>query len=188
MDGVVLRRDGEVGEIVGTAASDVLMWVGQPRPLRVVADVNEDDISRVQARQKVLLRHEGYAAETPLVATVGSVTPKGDAQTKTFRVYLTLPDATPLKIGMSVEANIVLREATGALLVPAEAVSGGVVQVIEDGKLARRTVTTGLKGSGRIEIMSGIAESDSVLAPFRSDLAPGKRVRGEMTPAGPKSP
>lgn len=41
MDGIVLRRDGEVGEIAGTGANDVLLWVGQPRPLRVVADPQE---------------------------------------------------------------------------------------------------------------------------------------------------
>ena len=62
MDGVVLRRDGEVGEIAGTGNSDVLLWVGQPSPLRVVAEVNEDDIVRVRKGQQALLRHEGQAA------------------------------------------------------------------------------------------------------------------------------
>ena len=52
MDGVVLRRDGEVGEIAGTANNDVLLWVGQPKPLRVVADVNEEDIIKVEPGQK----------------------------------------------------------------------------------------------------------------------------------------
>jgi multidrug efflux pump subunit AcrA (membrane-fusion protein) len=47
MDGIVLRQDGEVGEIAGTGSSDVLFWVGQPKPLRVVADINEEDIVRV---------------------------------------------------------------------------------------------------------------------------------------------
>lgn len=176
MDGVVLRRDGEVGEIAGTGANDVLLWVGQPRPLRVVAEVNEDDIARVKTGQRVLLRHEGHTGG-PLGATVDSVTPKGDPQTKTFRVYLALSDDTPLKIGMSVEANIVVAEVTGALLVPTEAVSDKVVQVVVDGRLDRRAVETGIRGTRMTEIRSGLAKSERIAVPFRPDVANGSSVR-----------
>lgn len=181
MDGIVLRRDGEVGEIVGTAANDVLLWVGQPRPLRVVAEINEDDIIRVKAGQKALLRHEGQAGQA-LAATVGSITPKGDPQTKTFRAYLTLPDDTPLKIGMSVEANIVLREAVNALLLPAEAVVDGFVQVVENGRIARRRVEIGIRGTGKIEVRSGLSESATVVSPFLANLRDGARVTRAAAP------
>ena len=124
MDGVVLRRDGEVGEIAGVNATDILFWIGQPKPLRVVAEVNEDDIIKTRLGMKVLLRHEGLAGE-PLPATLSEITPKGDPSTKTFRVYFALPDDTPLRIGMSVEANIIVREVKDALLVPIEAVADG---------------------------------------------------------------
>lgn len=176
MDGVVLRRDGEVGEIAGTGASDVLLWVGQPRPLRVVAEVNEDDIARVKPGQRTLLRHEGFP-EGALAAHVDSVTPKGDPQTKTFRVYLALPDDTPLKVGMSVEANIVIAEAKGVMLVPSEALSGKVVQVVIDGRAVRREVETGIRGTRMTEIRSGLSQGDRVVSPFRSEVADGARVR-----------
>ncbi|MGH1482745.1 MAG: efflux RND transporter periplasmic adaptor subunit, partial [Geminicoccales bacterium] len=127
MDGIVLRRDGEVGEIAGTAANEALLWVGQARPLRVVAEVNEDDITKVKPGQRVLLRHEGHVGE-PLEATVQRLTPKGDPETKTFRVYLLLPNDTPLMIGMSVEANIIVHEAKDVVLVPAEAIDDDRVQ------------------------------------------------------------
>ena len=139
MNGVVLRRDGEVGEIAGTGADAALLWVGRPRPLQVVAEVNEDDIVKVRPGQKVLLRHEGHE-RGPLKATVARVTPKGDPDTKTFRAYLELPDDTPLMIGMSVEANIVVREAKAAVLLPAEAIVNGSVQVAEDDRAVRRRV------------------------------------------------
>ncbi len=182
MDGVVLRRDGEVGEIAGTGANDVLMWVGQPTPLRVEAEVNEDDIARVKVGQRVLLRHEGHSG-TPLAATVASVTPKGDPQTKTFRVYLALPDATPLKIGMSVEANIVVAEVENALLVPTEAVSDKLVQVIAGGRVERKSVETGIRGTRMIEIRSGLTMSDRVAAPFRPEIPDGRAVRPASTAA-----
>jgi multidrug efflux pump subunit AcrA (membrane-fusion protein) len=172
----VLRRDGEVGEIAGTGANDVLLWIGQPKPLRVVSEVSEDDIARVKEGQKVLLRHEGFP-KASLLATVGSITPKGDPQTKTFRVYLNLPDDSPLKIGMSVEANIVVREANGAVLVPAEALSDSAVQVVNNGRLRRVTVDTGIRGTRLVEVRKGIAEGAMVASPFRGDLANGARVR-----------
>ncbi len=58
--GVVLRRDAEVGEIAD--AGTVLFWVGQPKPLLVVADVNEEDIPRVDLGQRVLLRSDASPA------------------------------------------------------------------------------------------------------------------------------
>ncbi len=176
MDGVVLRRDGEVGEIAGTGNNDVLLWVGQPRPLRVVAEVNEDDIRRVSIGQRTLLRHEGHSG-TPLAATVESITPKGDPQTKTFRVYLALPDDSPLKVGMSVEANIVIAEAKGVLLVPAEAVSGQVVHVVADGRANLRTIEAGIRGTRMIEVHSGLAATDRIVSPFQPSISSGARVR-----------
>lgn len=185
VDGVVLRRDGEVGEIAGTANADVLFWVGQPKPLRVVAEVNEEDIAKVREGQKVLLRHEGFKS-APLDAVIGEITPKGDPATKTFRVYFTLPEDTPLKYGMSVEANIVVREAKGVTLLPAEAIRDGQVQVVDGGRLKRVPVKTGIKGTRNVEILDGLPTgSAGVLSPVRTEMKDGARVSPVLTkPAG----
>ena len=58
MDGLVLRRDGEVGEIA--EAGQVLFRVGVPKPLQIVAEVNEVDIPRVAVGQTVLLRTDAF--------------------------------------------------------------------------------------------------------------------------------
>ena len=60
MDGVVLRRDGEVGEIA--EPGQILFRVGVPKPLQVVAEVNEEDIPRVAVGQTVLLRTDAFPA------------------------------------------------------------------------------------------------------------------------------
>ena len=174
MDGVVLRRDGEIGEIAEVA--DVLFWVGQPKPLRVVADVNEEDIPRVRTGQKALLRSEGFKDVT-LAGTVGDITPKGDPSTKTFRVYLNLPDDTPLRIGMSIEANIVSREKADALLLPAEAIVGDAAFILDGDRLRRKPVIIGIRGSRAVEILSGVNESDRIASPAKTDFVDGLRVR-----------
>jgi RND family efflux transporter MFP subunit len=175
MDGMILRKDGEVGEIAGTGPTDVLFWVGQPKPLRIVADVNEEDIPRVASGQNVLIRNEGFK-DHPLAGTVGDMTPKGDPATKTFRVYLNLPADTPLKIGMSVEANIVTREKADVVLLPAEAIAGDKVFVLADGRLKAVSVKTGIRGTRAIEIVSGISAQDVVASPAQTSFRDGLRV------------
>ncbi|MDB5543514.1 MAG: transporter [Hyphomicrobiales bacterium] len=179
MDGVVLRKDGEVGEIANIGANDVIFWVGQPKPLRIVADVNEEDIPRVRTRQAVLIRSEGFK-DAPLSAKVGEITPKGDPATKTFRVYLALPDDTPLQIGMSVEANIITREKDNALLLPAEAINGDAVFRIVGERLVRTRVRTGIRGSRMIEIVEGVSEQDLVASPTETSFRDGMRVRAHF--------
>lgn len=183
MDGIVLRRDGEVGEIAGTTVNEALLWVGMARPLRITAEINEEDIVKVKPRQRVLLRHDGHDGD-PLEAVVERLTPKGDPETKTFRAYLLLPNDTPLMIGMSVEANIVVREAKDVVLLPAEAVVDGRVQLVAGDRLTLEPVEVGIRGSGMVEIQSGVEEGDQVASPYRGDLDEGARIRVTVPDSG----
>jgi RND family efflux transporter MFP subunit len=176
LDGMVLRRDGEVGEIAGP--TDVLFWVGPPAPMQVVAEVNEEEINRIVAGQKAFLRSEAFPGQA-LRATVSQITPKGDPTRKTFRVYLLLPNDTPLRIGMSVEVNIIFREKPSAVVVPAEAVAGDVVQVVRNGAIQRVPVKLGVRGSRNVEIIGEVSRGMAVLSPARVDLADGTKVRVE---------
>jgi RND family efflux transporter MFP subunit len=174
LDGMVLRRDGEVGEIVGPI--DVLFWVGPPAPMQVVAEVNEEEINRIAIGQKAYLRSEAFPAQA-LCATVSQITPKGDPTRKTFRVYLLLPGDTPLKIGMSVEVNIIFREKPEAIVVPVEAVTGDTVQVVDNARVERVQVSIGIRGSRNVEVIGGLTRGQAVLTPARTDLADGTRIR-----------
>jgi RND family efflux transporter MFP subunit len=173
LDGMVLRRDGEVGEIVGP--TDVLFWVGPPLPLQVVAEVNEEEINRIAVGQKAFLRSEAFPGQA-LRASVSQITPKGDPTRKTFRVYLLLPNDTPLRIGMSVEANVIFREKPSAIVVPAEAVAGDAVETVNNGKIQRVPVRVGIRGSRNVEIIGDVSRGMAVLSPFRPDLADGALV------------
>jgi RND family efflux transporter MFP subunit len=185
LDGMVLRRDGEVGEIAGP--TDVLFWVGPPLPMQVVAEVNEEEINRLVVGQKAFLRSEAFPGQ-PLRASVSQITPKGDPTRKTFRIYLLLPNDTPLRIGMSVEANIIVREKPAAIVVPAEAVGGDMVQMIDGGRIARVPVKVGIRGSRNVEVIGDVAKGTAVLSPVRTDLAEGTRVREDKSVARPATP
>lgn len=180
MDGMVLQRTGEVGEIVGP--TDVLFSIGQTSRLQVVADINEEEITKVAVGQKAFLTNEAFAQQS-LRATVSQITPKGDPTKKTFRVYLTLPQDTPLRIGMTVDTNIVYNEKRAAVVVPTDAVSTGAVQVVRDDQVRRVTVSTGIRGSQFVEITAGLTAGTLVLSPARGELKDGTHVRTERVAA-----
>jgi len=183
MDGVVLRRDGEIGEIA--EPGQVLFRVGVPKPLQVVAEVNEEDIPRVAVGQLVLFRTDAFP-ERRLDGKIRAITPMGDVLAKTYRIKVPLPDDTPLKPGMSVEANIVTREKPGALLIPSNAVRESSVYRIEGTRVRKREVKIGIRGTRIVEILSGLQPGDLVASPASTDLKDGMRVRA--LPASSASP
>ena len=172
--GLVLRRDVEPGEVVDTPAS--LFWIGEPRPLRVTAEVDEEDIAQVREGQRVLLRADAFPNQV-LTATVGQITPKGDATRKAYRVRLVLPDDTPLLIGMTVEANIVLRQTDDAVLVPPAAVRDGRVFVVRRETVERRPVELGVQGPRAVEVLRGLARGEAVVLDPPAGLLDGQAVR-----------
>lgn len=174
MSGVVLRQDGEVGEVAEPGT--VLFWVGEPLPLLVEADVNEEDIPRVAVGQRAVLKADAFP-DRILEAKVDSITPKGDPVAKTYRVRLALPEDTPLLIGMTVEVNVIVQVSSGALLVPTNALRGGSLFIVENGVARRRDVTVGIRGASNTQILSGLGEAGRVIVPFPEDLADGAKVK-----------
>lgn len=182
MDGIVLKEDGEVGDMVEPGT--ILYRIGLERPLWVVADVNEEDIPRVKVGQNALLRTDAFAGQV-LPGTVKQITPAGDPVSKTFRVRIGLPDDTPLQVGMSVEANIVSRERQDVVLVPANAVVDSRLLMIEDSHARLRKVTIGIRGTGFVEILEGAREGEIVASPATANIRNGSRVRAVQPEPAP---
>jgi RND family efflux transporter MFP subunit len=176
IDGVVLRHDGEVGEVIGL--DKALFWVGTPRPLRITADVDEEDIARLRPGQRVLVKADAFP-ERVLEARIDRITPKGDPVNKTFRVRVALPDDTPLLVGMTAEINVITAEKPDALLIPASALVGSHVFVIADGMAAVRDVKVGIRGRLRVEAVDGLAPGDAVVANPPAGLKAGERLHAK---------
>ena len=173
--GTVLRRDAEVGEIAEPGT--ILFWVGQPKPLQIIAEINEEDIPRVEVGQRVLLRADAFA-DHAMEAQVNRITPKGDPVLKTYRVYLSLPEDTPLLIGMSVDVNIVVQSIDGALIAPATAiVDGAVFRLKDDQTVERVEVKTGITSATSVQITEGLSEGDKIVSPVPDGLTDGARVK-----------
>lgn len=173
--GQILRLDADVGEVA--QPGEVLFTVGQPTPLEIVAEINEEDIPLVAVGQRALLRTDAFPDQM-LEATLESITPKGDSVLKTYRVRLALPDDTPLFIGMSVDVNLVVENREDRLLVPATALNDDdAIYVVEDGVARERSIEIGLRGITTVEVMDGLAEDAQVIASLPEGLEDGERVR-----------
>jgi RND family efflux transporter MFP subunit len=173
-DGLVLRKDGEIGEVV--QPGDVLVWLGQPPPYWISAEVDEEDIPRVQMGHEVLITADAFPGRV-LEGKVIEITPMGDVVNKQYRVRIGLPADSPLLVGMTVEVNVIIRRETEALLIPDTAVRGGSVFLIEDGRAVQREIKVGVFGRDSVEVLEGLAEGERVIAQPPAVLANGDAVR-----------
>jgi RND family efflux transporter MFP subunit len=172
-DGRIIRRDGEIGQLIG--ANQTVFWMSCCAPLRISAEVDEEDIAQVQPGQPVLLRADAFPGRV-FNGTVQSITPKGDPVARSYRVRVALPDDTPLMIGMTAETNVILRRDEHALLLPAASVAHDSVWVVEDNRLVRRKVTIGARTPDAVEIRAGVADDDWIVASPAADLTAGEAV------------
>jgi len=72
---------------------------------------------------------------------------------------------------------LVVSERENALLVPTTAVKDGAVWIVSDGKLHRQPVKAGVAGSGRTEIVDGLAADAQVVDGPTDELREGRGAR-----------
>ena len=174
--GTILRSENQLK--IGDMAQpgQVLFMVGDATALQIDAEVDEEDILKVADGQEALIRADAFDQQV-LRGTVSGITPHGDPIARTYRVYIALPDDTPLVSGMTTEINIVVRREENALLVPLSAITGGAVWVVEDGRTQLRPVTLGAVGNMEAEILTGLSEDDIIVINSAAGIAEGRRVR-----------
>lgn len=178
-DGLILKRDVEVGQFVNMGQP--LLYLACCAPLRVVAEVDEEDIGRVQPGQAVLL-HADALGEAVLQGEVSEITPKGDPVSRSYRVRMKIAEPARFRVGMTVDANIVLARRPDALLLPRSAVQDQQVWRVRAGRLERVKVLTGAASAEQIEIRSGVAAGDAIVASPSDTLAVGQRVQAVRAP------
>ncbi len=175
-DGVVSRRTARVGAIAA-AAGEPLFRLIKDGAIELEADVAETTLARIAIGQKALVRPAGYAADLP--AKVRLVSPEIARTTRLGRVRLALDTRDGLTIGSFArgEIEIVRRDAViaplSAVLFTAE---GPRVQVVKDGTVESRPVTTGIRAAGQIEIVSGLQAGEAVVSISGTFLRNGDRV------------
>lgn len=173
-EGLIIKRDGEVGEFI--SAGQPVFWLECCAPLRITAEVDEEDISLIRPGQEVLIRADAFPGQN-FAGTVSAITPKGDPVTRSYRVRIALNGETPLMTGMTAETNIVIRKTETAVLVPAEAVNNNRIWIIEQESLKRAVVKAGARAANAVEILEpALSESSIIVMDGGAELSDGDSI------------
>ena len=175
VDGVIIRRDGEPGDYM--PVNQAVFFLKQAdSSLRLTADVDEEDIPKVNPAQRVLITADAFPGKV-FEGLVKEITPQGDPVTRSYRVRITLPDEIPFFIGMTAESNILIAQRDNALLIPNSAITNNAVWLVKDGKTYPQRVKTGVKNAHTTEITEGLTGKDTVIIVPPEKLTAGQAVR-----------
>lgn len=173
--GIVSKRTAKLGAQTSNGA-DPLFRIIADGALEVAGDVPEARFLQLRVGQRADIElPDGQR----VVGQVRLISPTVNATTRLGAVRIALPSSAPALLGNFARGTVLTAEKS-ALVAPAAALQFGpkvTVQVAKDGKIETRTVQTGIRGGGLIEILSGLAEGDQIIAKAGTFLRQGDRVR-----------
>ncbi len=158
-DGTIIRRDGEIGEMIPVGTT--VFWINGGDQIRIETEVDEEDVGLVQPGQDVLISADAFPGQI-FNGKVQSITPKGDPVARSYRVRVGFEGDAPLMIGMTAETNIITQVKENALMVPASAVKGNEIFVMQGNKPVLTKIKKGIVAEKNIEILDGIEEGDTI--------------------------
>jgi len=181
-DGTVLTRAVEPGDVVQPART--LLVIAADADVQLAFQPDERNLAWIRLDQPAKVAADAFPQQV-FGAKVVYIAPSIDPQRGSVEVRLAVP-APPafLKPDMTVSIDLTVAAKSNVLTLASDAIRGIAtptphVLVVEDGRIARRDVTLGIRGEGSVEIVSGIDEASELVVPDGQQLAPGTRVRTE---------
>jgi HlyD family secretion protein len=164
VEGFISRRTAQVGGIA-SASRDPMFNIVANSTLKLLAEVAESDLPKVQVGQKATIVVNGMAK--PIEGEVKLVSREVNETTRIGIAHIRVAEGTLIPIGSFGRATIALAASDGVVL-PLTAVTfgedGPTVQVVENSKVKVRKVITGLVSTSEIEITDGLKAGESVVA------------------------
>jgi RND family efflux transporter MFP subunit len=173
-DGAIRERRAAPGDYV--AAGQTLAVLVRIHPLRLRLPVPEREAVGLAVGQEVRLKVEGDPAEYR--GRLARISPAISEDNRTLAVEAEVPNRDGrLKPGSFARAEIVVRSAEPAILVPASSVVtfAGVDKVIgvDGDRTEEKQVKKGRRSGDQVEILAGVKAGDPVV------VEPGNLVSGE---------
>jgi len=174
--GLVIERNVRPGDM--SAGTNPWFRIAKDGLIELAADVGEDSLDKIRPGAAVDVT---LADGEKVSGTVRLVSPRVDATSKLGRVKVSLPVRPDIRAGGFATASF-LGLTRSALAVPETAVrydaNGAAVLVVSsDNRLARVPVTTGVRGGGFVELLTGPRAGSQVVAKAGAMLTPGDAVK-----------
>jgi RND family efflux transporter MFP subunit len=184
-EGVKADFDGIVSEVSAVEGQTItqgspLFTIQNENALKVTLSLSKYDVEKISIGQKAKITINGkeYTGTVSAISRVATTNAAGSAVIAAD-VHIDDPDDTVI-LGLEAKVSIETAEEEGALLVPASSVNyasdGVFCYIVEDGKLARRQITTGISDDTYIQVLSGLEEGDAVVTSVTSELTEGLAV------------
>jgi RND family efflux transporter MFP subunit len=179
---LIAVRNVQPGEKVSTDYK--LLDIVNLKKMEVEALVPTSDITHIKIGQIVQLHIEGLADQ--FTGHVTRINPATQAGSRSIAIYIQVANPQDiLKVGMFVDAQLVLRTKANVIAIPQTALhkesSGAYVYAIENNIIVRKIVTLGQEGRNGevalIEITSGLKADDQIVKTDMGNLRPGTTVR-----------
>ncbi len=142
-----------------------LAVVGDAGNYNIELQVDEYDIVRIKAGQKVLMNLDSYKGEV-FEAVVDKINPIMNEKSRTFVVeasFVRPPEV--LFPNLTAEANILIRTKEQVLTIPRLYLTQDSFVML--GSKEKRKVKTGLKDYRKVEILSGLTAGDVIIMPSK---------------------
>lgn len=177
-DGLVIERNVRPGDMSATSAANPWFRIAKNSQVELAADVGEESLDKMRVGMPVQVT---LADGVKVIGRIRLVSPRVDATTKLGRVKVALPVRPDIRSGGFASATF-LGFTRSALSVPETAVrydaDGAAVMVVgSDDRVARIPVTTGQRGAGYVELLTGPPAGARVVEKAGAMLVPGDVVR-----------
>ncbi len=186
-DGLIVARYVHLAENVALNAP--LFRISDFDPLLCPIQVPEREMPRLRVGQSAYLTVEAWPGRR-FSARVLRIRPVVDADTGTIRVTLEVRTEGRLRPGMFARVFVETATRDGALVIPKAALSlesiGDTVYVAKDGRASRREVSLGYQEGDFVEILSGVAEGESVVVVGQDGLGDGTPIQILSAAGGPR--
>jgi membrane fusion protein, multidrug efflux system len=185
-DGRVGLADVDVGQMVATTT--VLTSLDNLSSVDVTFSLPERYLAEIRSGQTIEATTTAYP-DRRFTGTVSAVGTRVDALSRSFTIEASIPNEDrALTTGMFMGVSIVLEERQSVGVPEVAVVNEGdrAYVFVADGEIARRRdIETGLRQGERVEVLSGIAEGESVVVSGLQSLSDGERI--EVAPRAPSA-
>lgn len=180
IEGVLIKKSAEVGEIVGAGAPEFV--ISDIQKVKILAYIPEDELHLVKTGQvaNVLIS----ALDRTFTGRVVEIGSAADETSRAFTIKIEIVNPEQLiRPGMIAEASILTNSSAQMTLVPAEAIINGLdnqqyVYVVDSAqnKAFRRKISLGKLMDNKIQVTEGLSTGDLVVEEGQNKLTDGAAI------------